>query len=208
MKRSRKNSRKHSGKRREEQSSGKKRYWIFFIFLSLAILVVVIFSPPWRKSRDTHPLRPSALAPDFKLRCLDNSTITLSDLSGKVVLLNFWASWCAPCRMEMPALARLYDRYKDEGFTVVGVTLDTPSRGNPERFVERMKINYPICFGNREIVKSYGWVSSIPTSFIIDRERKLRYKLVGYRSERYFEKLIRGLLEAELPLEAEPPLKE
>lgn len=123
-----------------------------------------------------------ALAPDFTLKTLDGQEMTLSKLKGKVVLLDFWATWCAPCREAIPHLINLQKTYHEKGFEVIGMNLD---RGNVEtvrRFVNSMDIPYPITLTPEEVSRNYG-VTGLPTTIIIDKEGKIRQKLMGFTSE-------------------------
>lgn len=122
------------------------------------------------------------LAPDFTLKTLDGQEMTLSKLKGKVVLLDFWATWCAPCREAIPHLINLQKTYHEKGFEVIGMNLD---RGNVEtvrRFVNSMDIPYPITLTPEEVSRNYG-VTGLPTTIIIDKEGKIRQKLMGFTSE-------------------------
>ena len=134
------------------------------------------------------------LAPDFALKNLKGHTVRLADFTGKVVLLNFWATWCPPCRIEIPHLKELYAKYQDKGLEVVGVSLDHAGEGVVKTFVEKNQINYPILLGNDNIVMDYGGILGIPTSFLVDRQGKIRQKLFGLQSKEVFEQAIIGLL--------------
>lgn len=123
----------------------------------------------------------SALAPDFTLMTLDGKEITLSHLKGKVVLLDFWATWCAPCRESIPHLIQLYQGYRENGFEVIGLNMDKGDEGVVRRFTESMKISYPIVIVPEEVVRNYG-VTAIPTTFFIDKEGKIRERIMGFNS--------------------------
>jgi peroxiredoxin len=120
-------------------------------------------------------------APEFVLTDLDGRTVRLSDFQGKVVLIDFWATWCGPCRMEVPHLKELYGRYSDRGFVLVGISLDTAGPGVVRAFVEKHKIPYPIVMGDQKTARAYGGVTAIPTAFLIDRDGRLVKKYVGYK---------------------------
>lgn len=110
-------------------------------------------------------------APDFSLKDLESKTVRLSDFTGKVVLLEFWATWCTPCIETIPVLIRLQEKYQDRGFTIVAVSLDSgPDIGTSlSDFRSEYSLNYPILIGNDEIKKAYKLIS-IPTSFVISRD--------------------------------------
>ena len=135
-------------------------------------------------------------APDFTLVSLEGDLITLSDLRGNVILLNFWATWCGPCIMEIPDLNKLQEKYQDKGFEVVGITLTSGSPEQISKFAEDWGMNYKILTdieGNEtEIVtNTYGQatgapISGVPTSFIIDRDGYIVKTYIGPRSEQMF----------------------
>ena len=109
-------------------------------------------------------------APDFKLNDSNDSFYVLSDLRGKVVLINFWATWCGPCRMEIPDFIELYDKYKDKGFEILGISL-SDSKEALVNFANVYKVNYPLLYGNNkqinEITNLYGGVPAVPWSFLV-----------------------------------------
>ncbi len=129
-------------------------------------------------------------APDFTLTSLDGERYTLSKLRGKVVLINFWATWCPPCRQEIPDLSRLHTRYKDRDFMVLGISLDEISPDQIRKFARNYKISYPVLHGPRselgEITRSYGGIQAIPTSFLIDKQGNIRARYIGARRELVF----------------------
>ena len=133
-------------------------------------------------------------APDFALPYYNSSkdTLKLSDFQGKVVILDFWATWCKPCRMEIPGFIELYKAYKDSGFVMVGVALDRPQK--VARFYEANKMNYPVVIGNNSIAKAYGGIMGIPTTFVIDKNGRIYRKYVGYRPLSLFKNDITALL--------------
>ena len=131
-----------------------------------------------------------AAAPDFTIQSLDGERYTLSKLRGKVVLVNFWATWCPPCRREIPVLSRLHTRYKDRDFMVLGISLDEISPDQIQKFARNYKISYPVLHGSRselgKITKSYGGIQAVPTSFLVDKQGKIRARYIGARSELMF----------------------
>ena len=138
------------------------------------------------------------MAPDFTLADLDGDWITLNELKGKVVLLNFWGTWCGPCRQEIPAFINLTEKYKKDGLEIVGITLTSGSPSNIRSFADKWGINYTLLTdieGNetQTVTALYSQatgqrITGIPTTFIIDREGFIRQRYVGPRSEKIFYK--------------------
>jgi len=121
------------------------------------------------------------LAPDFTLKTIDGQEITLSKLKGKVVLLDFWATWCGPCRESIPHLIQLYKTYRENGFEMIGISLDKGDAAVVRNFAKSMDIPYPIVIATEEMARDYR-VTSIPTTFFIDKEGKIREKIIGFNS--------------------------
>lgn len=133
---------------------------------------------------------------DFTLPDLQGNLRTAKEWEGKVMIINFWATWCAPCRREMPALAELYKTYKHKGLTIIGIALDTPS--NVQNFVNDIKINYPILIAENEgisLAKAYGnQFGVLPYSVVIDRSRNIVQRHAGELIYNEVEVLIKPLL--------------
>jgi len=123
---------------------------------------------------------PMGSAPDVSFVTLDGEEVHLSDLRGKVVLVNFWATWCAPCRLEMPGFEKLYRAKKDEGFIIVGLATDRTGRAGVEKFLRERDITYPVAMETRELDLAFGGISAIPTSFLIDRHGVIRHRTFGF----------------------------
>jgi len=160
-----------------------------FIILILLLIVAPVFgcnnSPP--KSEITKNNLPATAisdtendaAPGFTLYTLDGKAVKLSDYLGKVVILDFWATWCAPCRKGIPDLISIQNEYKDD-LVVIGISLDQPSTQDElAPFIESYGINYPVVLGNIKVSSAYGNIQAIPTSFIIDQEGNIINKHVG-----------------------------
>lgn len=134
-------------------------------------------------------------APDFKLESTDGKTVKLSDYKGKIVVLDFWATWCGPCRRGVPDLVELQNEFKKD-VVVLGISLDKVSGTDKDvkGFIKEYKINYPVIFGNEKTAMDYGNIQSIPTSFIIDRQGNVVDKHVGLVPKEAYVKKIKSLL--------------
>ena len=122
-------------------------------------------------------------APAVTLDMLDGASARLADLKGQVVLVNFWATWCPPCRAEMPGFQKAYEAMHADGFTVVGVSMDDASRGHVASFLQDHGIRYPVAMATADVVAAFGGVGSYPTSFLIDRQGQVRYTVRGFFAE-------------------------
>lgn len=137
---------------------------------------------------------PSATAPDFTLMDLNGKVVRLSDLRGKPVVVNFWATWCPPCRLEMPSFQRIYDAHRAQGFTIVGVSMDAAGSDAVRRFLVERHIQYPVAMASGEVVQDFGGVALLPTSFLIDREGRTRYEVRGIFAPIALERAVDKLL--------------
>ncbi len=138
------------------------------------------------------PATVHGMAPDFTLPSLDGRTVSLSQFRGKVVILDFWASWCPPCKREIPDFIGLQSSYGSRGLQIVGVALDDPA---PVReFASTQGINYPVLFGTDETASLYGGISGIPTTFIIDARGTIVGRYEGYQPREVFEQEIHKLM--------------
>jgi cytochrome c biogenesis protein CcmG/thiol:disulfide interchange protein DsbE len=132
-------------------------------------------------------------APDFKLAGLDGKPVTLADSKGKVVLVNFWATWCGPCRAEIPDLVELQKKYKDR-LQILGLAVDDEDLDAIKKFAARFGVNYPVALATNEIRLQYGGIPALPTSFILDSEGRVVQKHEGLRDPVLYETEIRSLL--------------
>jgi peroxiredoxin len=130
----------------------------------------------------------SPLAPNFRLKDLNGSEITLSDYEGKVLYINFWATWCPPCRAEIPDFIQFYKEYKAQGLEVLGVSVDQMSAEKVLAFAKANGMNYPVAMYTMDLINDYRPGNSIPTTIVIDRKGRIRHKQVGMMSK---EMLIR-----------------
>ena len=136
-------------------------------------------------------------APAFALKDANGQTVHLSDYKGKVVLLDFWATWCAPCKIEIPWFMEFEQQFKDRGFAVLGVSMDEDGWTTVKPYLQQLKVNYRVVLGNDQVGEIYGGVDSLPTTFLIDRQGKIASVHVGLsRSKDDFKNDILNLLEA------------
>lgn len=115
-------------------------------------------------------------------------------LEGKVLLVNFWATWCPPCRKEIPALIRIQNEYQDQGFSVIGISMDEGGRRVVSKFIKKLKVNYPVFVGDAKIGRGFGGVMGIPVSFLVDRNGDVVKRLDGYISEKLLKRELELLL--------------
>ena len=132
-------------------------------------------------------------APDFSLTDLSAHTISLSAYRGKVVLLDFWATWCEPCKVEIPHFIEMQNRYGAQGLQVIGISMDDDEK--PVRdFQQQYKMNYPVAVGNAKLAQSYGGILGLPITFLIDREGRIYSRHIGQTQPAVFDGEVRELL--------------
>jgi len=142
-------------------------------------------------------------APEFTLKDLNGQSLRLASFCGKVVLLNFWATWCAPCQIEMPVFAAWQRQYAPQGFQVIGISMDddpAPAR----HLVERLKLNYPVAMGDERLGARYAGVLGLPLTFLIDRNGVIRARFQGETDVKVIEVRVRALLAQPRPQEKSP----
>ena len=133
-------------------------------------------------------------APDFTLHDARGADLRLSDYKGKVVLLNFWATWCGPCNVEIPWFVGFENAYRDRGFAVIGISLDEDGWQAVQRYTEEKKLNYRIAIGNDAVSQMFGGINSLPTTLMIDRNGRVAAAHTGLVSRSTYEEEIRRLL--------------
>lgn len=140
-------------------------------------------------------ITPATVAPDFALRSLEGPNLRLQEQRGRVVMVNFWATWCGPCRIEMPHLARLYDKYRGSGFQLLGVNIDEDPR-QAASVATKLGLRFPVLLDSEKRVSKLYDLSTMPSTVLIDRNGRVRYVHRGYRDgyEDTYEKQIRELL--------------
>lgn len=134
------------------------------------------------------------MAPDFTLKDSDGKPVSLSDYKGKVVLLNFWATWCGPCKIEIPWFIEFEQKYKDKGFAVLGISMDEDGWNAVKPYMAEKHINYRMAIGNDSVGSIYGGVDSLPTSFVIDKTGRIAATHVGLVSKGDYQNEIEQLL--------------
>jgi len=170
------------------------------LFLSLATIGLVgcnQFSP------SPSPPKVDAIAagkigsrlPDFSVKDLHGYVISSADLRGKVVLIDFWATWCQPCKKEMPGYQKLQDRYGSRGFTVLGFKFDTMMDSeDPALFAKKIGVHYPLAVASADLKQKFGGVEGLPTTMLYDRQGILRKKIIGFEYADTFENALKEFL--------------
>lgn len=151
-----------------------------------------------RREQARQPVKDSKnrkAAPDFTLKDAAGKPVRLSDYRGKVVLLDFWATWCGPCQIEIPWFVEFQRRYRDRGFEVLGVSMDDDGWKAVNPFVSATKINYRILLGDDKTGDQYGGIEALPTTFVIDRAGRIASIHVGLSGKKEFQSAIEKLLE-------------
>ena len=174
-----------------------------FIVLIVAMVVTIMLVFGLQMARKSKPDPSEAAnkgmqgkaAPDFELKALDGKTIHLSDYRGKAVLLNFWATWCQPCKIEMPWFAELQKQYGPEGLQVVGIAVDEDaSTDDLAKFAGNLGVNYPILVGKESVEDLFGGVQFLPATLYINREGKIVDKVFGLKGRGEIEDSIKKAL--------------
>lgn len=138
-------------------------------------------------------------APGLALKDINGKTITLADLRGKVVLLNFWATWCVPCRTEIPDLIKKQNEYRNDGLQIIGITYPPEDMNAVRRFTRESKINYQVAIGTRETKRKFSSSETLPLTVIIDREGTIRGTIEGIMYSDEFDEKVKPLLSTKTP---------
>ncbi len=184
----------------DQPSSKGSRNPLILVVVAFVVALMLYFG--YHQARRTGAssaprLTQSSLAPDFSLESLDGKSLRLSDLRGKAVLLNFWATWCGPCKIEMPWFVDLQKEYGSQGLQIVGVAMDDASKEDISKFAKDMGVNYPILIGKESVGDQYGGVPALPESFLISRDGKIVDKIIGLRGKAEIEDAVKKALDTQ-----------
>ena len=167
------------------------------ILVGAAAIIVGVYAR-WHKTSNgskSESRKVQKQAPDFTLPLLEGGQLHLSSYRGKIVLLDFWATWCVPCREETPHFVELQNKYGDRGLQIIGVSMDdSPDPVHP--FYQQFHMNYPVVMGTADVGAAYGGVLGLPIAFLIDREGRIYTKHLGATEAAVFEKDVVALLGA------------
>jgi thiol-disulfide isomerase/thioredoxin len=170
--------------------------------LACSLLAGIAWAQPQGEDDVIRFVRNPDPAPEFKLDGLDGRPLSLAGMRGKVILLNFWATWCGPCRAEIPDLIELQNKYKDR-LQIIGLTVDDDDADLVKKVVEHAGINYPVALASPEVRFMYGGIAALPTSFMLDIEGRVVQKHEGLRDPLLYELEIRALLGLPIPARIE-----
>lgn len=134
----------------------------------------------WLATHTVFAVEPEDIVPDFTLKAMDGQNLRLDEFRGQVILINFWASWCGPCRQEMPILQKIHERYEPLGFTVLGVNVDEQQE-KARRIADRMALNFPLLLDTAQTVSEAYEVNAMPFTVLVDRNGKINYIHRGYK---------------------------
>jgi cytochrome c biogenesis protein CcmG/thiol:disulfide interchange protein DsbE len=169
--------------------------WSVWILAAAGVVAVVFLVADWQRGPTSVSVQPGqhTPAPNFTLADLSGRSVSLSDYRGKVVLLDFWATWCDPCRDEIPHFVRLQSEYGGQGLQILGVSMDDGPEPVRE-FYQHFHINYPVVMGNAKTGELYGGILGLPVAFLIDRDGRIYSRHIGATDSSVFESEISTLL--------------
>jgi len=176
-----------------------KRNAVVFIALVVAVMAMLASGKYLDRARKHGPLKlvgdvHGVAAPDFTLTSLDGTKVKLSDFRGKAVLLNFWATWCPPCKVEMPWFADLQKQYGKDGLVVLGVAMDDAEPATIAKFANELGVNYPVLLGTDQVSDDYGDVQYLPTTFYIGRNGTIVDKMTGLLDRKDIDEAVKKTL--------------
>jgi thiol-disulfide isomerase/thioredoxin len=179
--------------------SGGRRNPLALVVVAVVAAAMLYFGFHMARRSSPPPITKSGPAPDFTLQSLDGKSMRLSDLHGKAVLLNFWATWCSPCKIEMPWFIELQKKYGAQGLQILGVAMDDSSKEDIAKFAKEMGVNYPVLLGKEEVGEAYGGVPALPETFFIGRDGKIVDKIIGLKGKAEIEDSIKKALDTQGP---------
>jgi len=170
-------------------SKGEQVKRVVFVFMILLLTTAILGCQKTRESNDpetrlsdtTNNVKTkntNNLAPDFTLKLTDGKDIKLSDHKGKIIIIDFWATWCPPCRRGIPDLVEIQKKYQKD-VLIIGISLDNETKPDVVPFIKQYGINYPVVYGTMEVIKAYGNIQAIPTSFVVDQSGQIVDKHIG-----------------------------
>ncbi len=165
-----------------ESRAGKNTRLVVAILFTLIIATIVLLlslKEHDRSSKFGRPLELGLPAPDFTFPDLNGKVVSLSDYRGKVVFVNIWATWCLPCRDEMPSMQKLYNRFKGEAFEILAVSIDSAGRNAVAPFMQELNLTFPALLDTRGDIRSLYGTTGVPESFIVDKKGNLVKKVIG-----------------------------
>lgn len=136
----------------------------------------------------------AASAPAFALKDIRGRTVRLGDYKGKVLLINFWATWCPPCRAEMPALVKLQKQYQSRGLQIIGITSPPYQRSSVRAMARHLGVNYLVLFGKHNVSAAYDVGEVMPTTIVVDRQGRIRDRILGILEPEEFDQKVKPLL--------------
>ena len=177
------NGRNRGNGRAGAKETGRGGRWFRTVEVALWVLVIGAVAYRFVPAAAARPVTENGTAPDFTVKTLNGGKLSLSDLRGHVVLVNFWATWCPPCRLEIPGFERVYQDYKDKGFIVVGLSTDEQGPGVVDAFIRQNGITYPVGMATDEMRRLYGGVDALPESFLLDKSGRVQRRVEGMFNE-------------------------
>ncbi|HVP55184.1 MAG TPA: TlpA disulfide reductase family protein [Candidatus Eisenbacteria bacterium] len=163
------------------------------IYGVVALCLLGLYIASRHTAQKPKPTAKGNVAPDFTVTDIEGKKLSLSDYRGKVVLLDFWATWCSPCREEIPHFVDMQNQYGPQGFQVIGISMDDDVKPVRE-FYQQFKMNYPVAIGDDKLAESFGGVLGLPVNFIIDREGRIHAKHLGATEASVFDGEVSDLL--------------
>jgi peroxiredoxin len=163
------------------------------IYGMVALCLLGLYIASRRSAQKPRPAASGNLAPGFTITDLDGKKLSLTDYNGKVVLLDFWATWCTPCREEIPHFVEMQNKYGSQGFQVIGISMDDDAKPVRE-FYQKYNLNYPVAIGDDKLAERFGGVLGLPVNFVIDRQGRIYAKHLGATDVSVFDEDVSKLL--------------